>query len=284
MVDAGSLDYAMSDVGSEPPPSLPASEQQYMPPITRSELLENRRAESRAILQDTYDVWEAANPVWAQRLTGVEAAAALGIDTSEQPPGAGSRRALMQQRRVEARDLAMQSSGFSDAIQAQLRSHEPNQLHTSIARPTDDLTTSYVEAPRNRTRAELIKERNQAHLKALHATASHPGPDTNTRVQQRVDMGIQTQLTAPAGKSRAALLAARRQRRAAENEELAAAGTASTRRPPFQARCVAHGARSWRGGGAVGCSLIGTHHDRNRDRRPPGTARVAWCGGDVALP
>ena len=132
-------------------------------------------------------------------------------------------RALMQQRRVEARDLAMQSSGFSDAIQAQLRSHEPNQLHTSIARPTDDLTTSYVEAPRKRTRAELIKERNQAHLKALHATASHPGPDTNTRVQQRVDMGIQTQLTAPAGKSRAALLAARRQRRAAENEELAAA-------------------------------------------------------------
>ena len=213
---------SMQDTSSELPPSLPPGDFQHLAPSTRSELLDRRRNESRDILQGSYDSWEAANPVWAQRLTGKDAAAALGIDTSAGPSDAGSRRAMMQQRKVTSREQALQASGFAPSVQEQLNAHEPNQLHTSIARATEDLSMDWVHDPRNRTRAELIQERKQTHVKELQAM-SESRPDANARVQQRMDNSIQSMLSAPPGKSRAALLAARRQRRAVENEDLAAA-------------------------------------------------------------
>ena len=169
-----------ASLSSTQAPLLPMSEAPVPPPISRSELLARRRAESSNYLQGTYDEWEAANPVWARRLTGTAAAAALGIDTSD--GDSRSRIGMMQERRVASRDLAMNSSGYAPTIQAQLCAHEPNQLHTSLARQTEDLPLEYVERPRNSTRLELMGERNRELVQSLTASALEAGPDTNARV------------------------------------------------------------------------------------------------------
>jgi len=210
-----------SDMGSEPPPSLPVSVEALPAPASRSELLERRRSETRDYLQGTYDAWESANPVWAQRLTG----AAVNITDYPDDPNAGSRQHMMRQRRVSSRDMAMRSSGYSEEVQERLCEHEPNQLVTSLSRMTHEPTTAWVEKPdRGGSRSKMVVERKQLLIHSLHAAAeaSRGVLDQNERVLQRVDQDIQALLSAPPGASRAALLAARRQRRAKENEDIAA--------------------------------------------------------------
>ena len=91
---------------SEPPPAVD-------PPISRSEMLQRRKAERQNILQSTYDAWESANPVWAQRLTGSAAAEALGYNNALDPVHA-SRHDLLHDRKLAMREAAVRSSGFDE--------------------------------------------------------------------------------------------------------------------------------------------------------------------------
>ena len=163
------MDAAATATASEPPPSLPASDYGLPAPATRSELLANRRAESRDYLQGSYDAWESANPVWAQRLTGPAAAAALGFNDHDVGT---SRREMLHQRRINSRDMALRTSGFSDAVQQRLCEQEPGQLITSLSRPTQDPTTDWIDAPeRGGSRSALMQERRQQLIDSLAAAA-----------------------------------------------------------------------------------------------------------------
>ena len=97
----------------------------------------SRRAESTSQLQTRYNDWEAQNPVWARRLTGPEAANALGY-SGERECQFASRRDMLHARRTAARENAMRTSGFNEATQKKLTSHELGVLHTSLSRPTVD--------------------------------------------------------------------------------------------------------------------------------------------------
>ena len=65
--------------------------------------------ETTTQLQHRYDDWESQNPVWARRLTGPDAAAALGY-TGEREAEFGSRREMMHARRTAQRAAAMKAS------------------------------------------------------------------------------------------------------------------------------------------------------------------------------
>ena len=104
------------------------------PPRTRSELLASRRAESSHLLQSRYNEWESQNPVWAKRLTGPEAAAALGYGRPAGSPGWNSRSEMLHARKTVSREAAMRASGFDAETQKKLTSHELDMLSTSISR------------------------------------------------------------------------------------------------------------------------------------------------------
>ncbi|KAL1511952.1 hypothetical protein AB1Y20_005232 [Prymnesium parvum] len=209
----------MACAPSELAPSLPHSEG-MAPPATRSELLERRRAESKHDLQGLYDMWEHANPVWAQRRTGSAPSTSLeGRDGATVP---GSRRAMLQERKVKAREMAMRSCNFTEAVKERMCAQEPNQLITSISRQTKDPTTGWVEEPcHGGSRSSMMRERREKLVSSLQAASELSHATQDERVQLRVDQEIQALLEAPPGRSRAGLLAARREERASQSEEIA---------------------------------------------------------------
>jgi hypothetical protein len=200
------------------------------PPISRSELIARRRHESSSQLQNQYDTWEVLNPVWAKRLTGPDAARALGYGGTGECEHA-SYSDLVTSRRLRQRAVAYESSGFSHEIQAKLTAHDPQVMVTSITRETvlggscdpgtrHDPSLTWVGEPKNRSRTELMQERRRDNVVTLDAQKRHHDDsgklDAEGRVQVRIDQSIALlqQASAAGSKSRAELLDMRRRERA----------------------------------------------------------------------
>ncbi|KAL3903235.1 MAG: hypothetical protein SGPRY_011757, partial [Prymnesium sp.] len=131
---------------------------------------------------------------------------------------------MLRQRKMQWRQMAVQSSGFTEAVQEKLCSHELNKLVTSLSRKTRDPSTEWIETPPHHgSRRVMMKERRQHLVDSLQAGAARPHMDANERVSRRVDQDVQALLSAPPGRSRAELLASRREERATQNEGMATA-------------------------------------------------------------
>ena len=190
----------------------------FAPPVaSRSELLASRRAETTFALQSRYNEWEVSNPVWARRLTGPEAAEALGY-AGERVNKHASRREMIHERRKAQRQAAYASSGFDSATQKALSSFVPDALETSISRATADPSVAWVEAPDVKSRSQLRSERRTDNVVTLEAAVERNERNgimgSEARVQRRIDQEIASLQQAPKGKSRHELLAERRRQRA----------------------------------------------------------------------
>ena len=200
----------------------------FVPPATRTELLQRRKAETHEALRLTHSAWEMVNPMWAPQLTGPAAAAALGYVSGQgQRTGHATRRELLLARKIAGREAAISSSGFADAAGPR-QGAEPAGMITSLARPNaKEPSLAWVEAPPHPTRSELMHERARLEREDLEAQAQahveRGQLDTNGRVAQRVAESVAYIREAPKGESRAALLAARKEARVRESEAAAAA-------------------------------------------------------------
>ena len=203
-----------------PPASMEALLRQPVAPASRSELLASRRAETTNELQTMYNTWERSNPVWAKRLTGKEAAAALGYSGARESSFA-SRAEMNDSRRLEQRTTAYRSSGLSEELQAELTAHDPWAMKTSISRDAANPTLTYVEDPKFRSRSELFAARRADNVRTLDEGAERNKRvgklDAEGRVQQRIDRNIAFMQAATGegkSRSRAEMLDARRRERA----------------------------------------------------------------------
>jgi len=170
-------------------------------------------------LQNEYDSWECYNPVWARRLTGPDAARALGYGGPRENEHA-SRSDMVTASRLRQRSVAYRSSGFSDEIQSKLTQHDPETMVTSLSRATTDPTLNWVDDPPVKTRSQLRADRRIENVVTLDQQAEHHKihgkPDAEQRVQNRIDQSIKfiQNATAKGSKSRAELLDSRRRERA----------------------------------------------------------------------
>ena len=187
----------------------------YWAPRSRSELLATRRAESAHELQSRYDTWERSNPVWAQRRTGPDAARALGYDGPRGNEHA-SHRDLIYARRVAARAAALHGSGFDNATKTKMiEAYEPDRMVTSLARPVEGASLAWIDKPAVKSRSQLRAERRADNIATLDAAADrNVKPDSEARVQRRIDEAIVFLENAGPSQSRAELLARRRKERA----------------------------------------------------------------------
>ena len=193
--------------------------------MTRSVLLAARRAETGAELQGQYDAWADRNPIWAPRVQGPEAAAALGYATGGVRSGPATRKELMLDRKKENLKIAVASSGFDQETQAAICSIELGALVTNLSRDAVDPTVAWVDKPRFASRTELRehnKQQGRAHIDgamAKYARDGHMG--AQARSDMRVDQSIQAMFEAGGGATRSDLLASRRRQRMAEVEAAA---------------------------------------------------------------
>lgn len=191
-------------------------------PRTRSELLAARHNETVSHIRDVLTTWEHNNPVWARRLTGPEAAKALGYAGSHADQPFASRRDMIHARRTAQRAAAFASSGFDQETQAKLTAHELGALNTQIARPTVDPSLKWVEKPTFPSRSALRAERRADNVRTLDAATEANERNgvlgAEARVQRRIDQNIAFLQQAGPGPSRANLLAERRRVRAAESQ------------------------------------------------------------------
>ena len=194
--------------------------------MTRSVLLAARRAETGAELQGQYDVWADRNPVWAPRVQGPEAAAALGYASGGVRSGPATRKELMLERKKENLKIAVASSGFDQETQAAICSiMDQPALVTNLSRVTVDPTVAWVDKPKFASRTELREHNKQAGLAhidgalAKYARDGHMG--AQARSDMRVDQSIQAMFEAGGGATRSGLLASRRRQRMAEVEAAA---------------------------------------------------------------
>ena len=227
---------ASSLVFSLPPPATAG------PAISRSELIANRRVETAYQLQSRFDQWESSNPSWAQRLTGPDAAAALGY-VGERVCKFATRRDMIHARRLASRQAAMEASGFDDETKAKLSTPAP--MATSIARPTVDPSTKWVDTPAVKCRSQLRNERRADNVLALDAATERNERmgilGAEARVQRRIDQSIAYLQEAGPSKSRAQLLATRRRERAEASQF--SYDTANREVPP---QYSAHGEPFWK--------------------------------------
>jgi len=177
-----------------------------------------RRGESSSQLQARYNEWEAQNPVWARRLTGPGAAAALGYGRA-----AGSetsfctRSEMLQARRTASREASMRASGFDERTQKVLTSHIVGDLTTSITRSTVNPGLTWCQEPAARSRSQLQVQRAADNVRLLVAASernAHEGAlSSEARVQRRTDQSIVFLHAARRSESRAEMLQRRRQER-----------------------------------------------------------------------
>ena len=147
--------------------------------LTRSALIAARRAETGAELQQQYDVWADRNPVWAPRVAGPEAAAALGYASGGVRSGPATRKEMMLERKKENLKIAVASSGFDKDTQAAICSVcDQPELVTNLSRDAVDPTVAWVEKPRFASRTELRehnKQAGRAHIDAALAKYARDG-------------------------------------------------------------------------------------------------------------
>ena len=194
--------------------------------MTRSVLLAARRAETGAELQGQYDAWADRNPVWAPRVQGPEAAAALGYVSGGVRSGPATRKELMLERKKENLKIAVASSGFDRETQAAICSiSDQPALVTNLSRDAVDPTVAWVDKPRFASRTELRehnKQAGRAHIDGAMAKYARDGHmDAQARSDMRVDQSIQAMFEAGGGATRSELLASRRRQRMAEVEAAA---------------------------------------------------------------
>ena len=196
-----------------------------MASMTRSALLAARRAESGGELQAQYDVWADRNPVWAPRVGGPEAAAALGYASGGHSSGPATRSELRLDRKRENLKIAVNSSGFDKDTQDAICANEPGVLITSISRNMPNPSVAWVDKPAFASRTELREDRKKSDralidgAMARYARDGHMG--AQARSDMRVDQSIQAMFEAGGGETRSGLLASRRSQRMAEVEAAA---------------------------------------------------------------
>ena len=168
-------------------PLVLAAAQSTMEPqerLTRSALIAARRAETGAELQQQYDVWADRNPVWAPRVAGPEAAAALGYVSGGVRSGPATRKEMMLERKKENLKIAVASSGFDQDTQAAICSVcDQPELVTNLVRDAVDPTVAWVEKPRFASRTELREHNKQAGLAHIDAALAKYARDGHMGAQ-----------------------------------------------------------------------------------------------------
>lgn len=208
------------------------------PPVSRTELIARRRSETISQLQAQHDGIASMRPQFAPRLTGAEAAAALGYVRPFSDQTYESRTHMLVSRKAQMTKASAVAAGpdgamaYAPTVASHLppRTDEhgnPNMI-TSLMRPyLKNPSTAWVDKPQRSTRSELLQARQHDNVRTLQAVADRHAttgrPSVDERVQGRVAESVAYMQRAPPGKSRTEMLAERRRERV---EEAEAAGPA----------------------------------------------------------